>query len=133
MHVRPSARQIRKLSFAVKNSPTKVAVIWFDACERLQVKALCPLCDVRTRWGSTKCMLDRALLYKAVVNEVCKDKMLHQYEIEDMEWEALANLRDLLKVRTIFSGRVCVGVGRGRMVKGCTLLLRVVRSPLSRF
>jgi len=78
-------------------------------------------------------MLDCALLYKAVVNEVCKDKMLRQYEIEDTEWEALTNLRDLLKVRTVCSGCVCVGVGHGRMVEGCVLLLRVVRSPLSRF
>jgi len=109
-----SWHQIRKLSFAVKHSPTKVAILWSGACERLEMKPLRPLCDVRTRWGSTKRMLDRALEYKAVVNEVCQNKQLRQYEIDEPEWDALANLRDLLKVRTSHSGRVCVRRERGR-------------------
>jgi len=57
-------------------------------------------------------MLDRALLYRAVIDEVCKDKQLRQYEIEETEWAALANLRDLLKVHTVQSVRVGVGVVR---------------------
>ena len=123
--------QIRKLSFAVKHSPMKVAVLWFDACKRLDVKLLWPLCDVQTRWGSTKHMLDRALAYKAVIDEVCQDKTLRQYEIEETEWDALTNLRDLLKVCTVHLGRVCVGVGQGRMLEHRALLLRGVRSLFS--
>jgi len=62
-------------------------------------------------------MLDRALAYKTIVNEVCKDRQLRQYEIEKTEWDALENLRDLLKVRTVYSGRVCVGVLYRHMVE----------------
>ena len=31
-------RQLRQFSFAVKNSPTVVAVLWINACKRLDVK-----------------------------------------------------------------------------------------------
>jgi len=81
-------RTHRHALFAVKNSPTKATMIWFNVCKKLKVKPLWRLCDVRMRWGLTKHILVCVLLYKAVVNEVCKDKILLQYVIEDMEWDA---------------------------------------------
>jgi len=118
--------QIRKPSFAVKHSPTKVVVLWFDVCKQLGVKLLCSLCNVRACWGLTERMLDCTLAYKAVIDEVCKDKTLCQYEIEKTEWDVLANLWDLLKVRTVHLGHVCVGVGHRRMLEHCAMLLHAV-------
>lgn len=99
--------QIRKLSYTIKNSPTKADVLWTAACDRLGMEKLRPLCDVRTRWGSTKRMLDRALAYKSVVNEVCRNKLLRQYEIKEEQWDALENLRDLMKVCPFVLSRLC--------------------------
>ena len=102
-----SEPQIRKLSYTITNSPTKVDVLWTAACDRLGLEKLRLFGDEPTRWGSTKRMLDRALAYKSVVNEVCRNKLLRQYEIEEAQWDALENLRDLMKVCPFVLSRLC--------------------------
>ncbi|KAG6805630.1 hypothetical protein H0H92_014680 [Tricholoma furcatifolium] len=49
--------QLRKISFAVKNSSTLILPEWYKVLERLNLSARMLPRDVRTRWNSTYEML----------------------------------------------------------------------------
>ena len=61
--------------------------------------------DVRTRWNLTYDMLDFAYEYKDALNKITalREMKLRDYEIEPEDWEVVKQLRDLLKVGTVFS------------------------------
>jgi len=58
--------------------------------------------DVRTHWNSMFNMLEYALNHRKAIDEAmqCHDLGLRKLEISDYEWELMAQLYDVLKVRT---------------------------------
>ena len=60
--------------------------------------------DVTTRWNSTYYMLDFAVQYRAAIDSLAgtRDLALRKYELVSAEWKIAEELRDVLKVSTLF-------------------------------
>jgi len=95
-----NSTQIRKLTYAIKNSSTIALPQWHRIVENLGLEPCILPRDTRTRWNATYEMLNVAYQYKKAINKITdmRDMKLHQYEIEGHEWELVWQLRDLLKV-----------------------------------
>jgi len=92
--------KIHKLSFAIVHSTTITLPAWHAACvTHGQHVHLIP-CDVKTRWNSTYDMLTVAFDYHLIINNVTGNKTLklHQYELNDGDWEVVKDLLQVLKV-----------------------------------
>lgn len=61
-----------------------------------------PILDVVTRWNSTMYMLQRALEFRGVIDELCSAPgypiIYHQYRLTTEDWEIIAKVCDWLKV-----------------------------------
>jgi hypothetical protein len=102
--------QLRKASHAIKNSTTIILPEWWAILDRMATactsKAQKPLSkrmmprDVATRWNYTFEMLSFAYTYRDAYNELTgnRDMKMRKYEIEDVEWEIVKQLADVLKV-----------------------------------
>ncbi|KAI1783384.1 hypothetical protein LXA43DRAFT_903690 [Ganoderma leucocontextum] len=98
------ASQIRTLSFKIINSTTKLLPAWKATCvgckkpERLMPR------DVRTRWNSTYDMLDFAVGYSKVIDNMTASKSngLRRYELSRDEWKVAKQLRNHFKDATSY-------------------------------
>ena len=102
--------QLQKLAYAVKNSTTIILPEWFSILERLaeayEEAGKDPLSarmmprDVSTRWNATFDMLNFAVEYREVIDEITGNmKMkLRQFELTDEEWVIAKQLSEVLKV-----------------------------------
>lgn len=99
--------QLRKFSYAVKNSTTILLPKWKDVItqlasdptrKKLSVRMM-PR-DVSTRWNSTYEMLKFAYTYRPAIDKLTgdRDMKLRDYELLESEWEIVKQLRDCLKV-----------------------------------
>ncbi|KAF9340130.1 hypothetical protein BGX26_009101, partial [Mortierella sp. AD094] len=59
-------------------------------------QGLSPLLDVRTRWGSSHTMLERAFECKAAYCSVLLDDNLTECILNEVEWRRLSTLKELL-------------------------------------
>ena len=93
--------QIRTVAFKIINSSTRLLPEWKRLCEEegLPIRLLSR--DVRTRWNSTFDMLDFAVWYCAVVDEMTAKagNGLRAYELDETVWAMLWQVQEILKVR----------------------------------
>lgn len=63
--------------------------------------------DIATHWNYTYEMLSFAYTYRDAYNELTgnRDMKMRKYEIEDVEWEIVKQLADVLKVSRLISSR----------------------------
>jgi hypothetical protein len=92
--------KIQKLSFTIIHSTTITLPIWCAACVAHSQPACLLLCDVKTCWNSTFDMLTAAFEYHIVIDNVTGNKALklHQYKLDNGEWEVIKDLLQVLKV-----------------------------------
>jgi hypothetical protein len=66
--------------------------------------------DVATHWNYTFEMLSFAYTYRDAYNELTsnQDMKMRKYEIEDLEWEIVKQLADVLKVYSHYFSSVVV-------------------------
>ncbi|RXW14793.1 hypothetical protein EST38_g11056 [Candolleomyces aberdarensis] len=101
--------KLRKLAYAIKNSPTIILPRWKAAI--LEVASEEPekdrklmfrmmLRDVPTRWNSSYDMLKLSYLYWCAIDRLTsrRDLGVRKYELTDDEWVIVKQLRDTLKV-----------------------------------
>jgi hypothetical protein len=93
--------QLRKFSFALLRSTTRLLPEWFKALETLEMAVRKMPRDVATRWNSTFLMLDFALSYRTAIDQMAANKNndLRKYELTADDWRLATQLRDSLKVR----------------------------------
>ena len=98
LHVHP---QIRTLSFKIINSSTKLLPAWKAVCAEKDLPVRLLPRDVRTRWNSTYDMLNFAIEYQDVVNQMTMrpENGLRTYELTGEAWTVLRQLSKVLKVR----------------------------------
>ena len=95
--------QLRKVTFAIKNSTTILLPQWFSIlCDLNVAEKMIPR-DVATRWNSTFDMLDFAVEHITAINTITADRdmKLRQYELSESDWAIARQLRDVLKVHSI--------------------------------
>ena len=78
--------------------------------------------DVVTRWNSTYEMLEFALEYRKVIDEILEDREMRKYELEEEEWDLVQQLCDILEV-CCFPRLVSVGTHIFPAIQGCNLVL----------
>lgn len=95
MHV-----EIRKISFAVKNSSTLALPEWNEILRRKNLAPRMIPRDVKTRWNSTYDMLDIALQYRAAIDDLTANRKfsLRDYEMNPEDWKIAAQLCKVLQV-----------------------------------
>src|ERR1700722_17502532 len=91
--------QLCKMSFAIVHSMTILLPVWFEILDRLKLTVKKMLRDVATWWNSTVDMIEFAIVYQQAIDDMTGDKTssLHQYELNDEEWE-IADQLHILKV-----------------------------------
>ncbi|KAJ7140229.1 hypothetical protein C8R43DRAFT_892792, partial [Mycena crocata] len=91
--------QLRKIVMKIPKSPTVILPLWRDTCLDMNLKPVLIPRDVSTRWNSTHDMLKIALQYREVVDVIVDHKKagLRKFELEDEEWDSLADLFKVLK------------------------------------
>jgi hypothetical protein len=106
--------QLRKLAYAIKRSTTILLPRWNEILHELATataltdKKPLPVRimprDVSTRWNSTYEMLKFAYSYREAIDKITGERAmkLRDYELLESEWETVKQLRDSLKVRTIY-------------------------------
>lgn len=96
--------QLRKLSFAIIRSPTKLLPAWYRALLELGFKDAKMPRDVATRWNSTYILLEFCLKHRVVIVKLTNDRRngLRACEMEEAEWVLVEQLRDVLKVSRSF-------------------------------
>jgi len=92
--------QVRKVTYAVKNSSTNLLPKWKRFCRQVGLKESILPRDVKTRWNSSFDMLDAALAYRDVYALITglKETGLRDYELEEEDWKLVKEIRDVLAV-----------------------------------
>jgi exoribonuclease II len=95
---------LRKVAFAIKNSTTILLPEWFSILHDLNTTERMMPRDVTTRWNSTFDMLDFAVEHITAINTITanRDMKLRQYELSEGDWAIARQLRDVLKVCSLF-------------------------------
>ncbi|KIL55138.1 hypothetical protein M378DRAFT_18219, partial [Amanita muscaria Koide BX008] len=109
----PACRVLTKLckvSFAIKNSSTKLLPHWRSICKEQGLAEHVMPRDVRTRWNSTYDMLAFAVDYQVVLDKITDERSsnLQDYELDKKEWRLAGELRDILSIfkdATLFFSR----------------------------
>lgn len=93
-------QQLRKMAFKILHSTTKLLPAWDAYLKEFKFAIHRMPRDVSTRWNSTFDMLDFALSYRKVIDAVSADREmeLRQFELSELEWKIVGQLRDVLKV-----------------------------------
>jgi hypothetical protein len=96
--------QLRKFSYAVKNSSTILLPEWYQTLTSQNLAHRIMPRDVSTRWNSTYDMLEFAVNYRGAIDTMAAhhDLNLWKYELEPVEWKIAKELRDVLKVCVLF-------------------------------
>ena len=105
-----SVHKIQQLSRKVFHSPT-IRTELSKLCVANGIPDRVLIRAVPTRWNSVAEMLGRALSLRSVLPDLCdmaqfnrrNSVRLRRYDLEDAEWDLLAKLYPLLKVRLHFS------------------------------
>ena len=75
--------------------------VWHKACiaKGLPVR-LIPR-DVKMRWNSVYDMLEMAIMYRSVIDDITANKVLklRNFELDDEDWQIVSDLLRVLKVR----------------------------------
>ncbi|KIM54646.1 hypothetical protein SCLCIDRAFT_136364, partial [Scleroderma citrinum Foug A] len=89
-----------KLAFKVIHSTTSVLPAWDAACAEKGLKPKHIPRDVSTHWNSAFDMLDVAVRYNQVIENIMDKRKLAlgKYAIDEHEWELLKQLHKVLKV-----------------------------------
>ena len=92
--------QLRKLSYAIKNSPTIVLPRWYEILKEQGLKSRMMPCDESTCWNSTYDMLDFADDYQKALDIITGDRNmdLRRFVMSPGEWVVAKQLREVLKV-----------------------------------
>jgi hypothetical protein len=91
---------LRKLAYKIVNSSTLLLPAWKKLLHELKEdEKLMP----RTRWNSTFLMLDFALRYRKPLDLLSgeRDNGLRDFELKEVEWKIVKQLRDVLKVTVV--------------------------------
>jgi hypothetical protein len=93
--------QLRRVSFAIKNSSTIALPQWYKVLESLSLKPRMMPRDVSTRWNSTFDMLEFAVEYHDALNMMTDDRdmKLRKFELSKKEWGMASELCKVLQVR----------------------------------
>lgn len=88
------------MAFKILHSTTKLLPAWDAYLKEFKFAIHRMPRDVSTRWNSTFDMLDFALSYRKVIDAVSADREmeLRQFELSELEWKIVGQLRDVLKV-----------------------------------
>ncbi|KIL55363.1 hypothetical protein M378DRAFT_90997, partial [Amanita muscaria Koide BX008] len=99
--------QLRKISYAIKFSSTRLLPHWRAICQEQRLKARIMPRDVKTRWNSTCNMLAFAVEYQHVIDQIAgeRESNLREYELQGREWAVAKELRDVLEDATLFFSR----------------------------
>ena len=91
---------ICKLSFAIVHSTTIALPAWHEACATHSLHVRLIPRDVKTQWNSTYDMLNVAMEYRKVINDITANKSLklQQYELNDEGWDIIRDLLCVLKI-----------------------------------
>ncbi|TFY76101.1 hypothetical protein EWM64_g7913 [Hericium alpestre] len=92
--------KLRKVSYKIVHSTTKLLPAWKKTLSDLKMNERVMPRDVSTRWNSTYDMLDFALEYKRALRAVVGDMALglDAYELSVHEWNIAQQLRDVLNI-----------------------------------
>ncbi|KAJ6525555.1 hypothetical protein DFH09DRAFT_936571, partial [Mycena vulgaris] len=95
--VKETISKLRELSFTIIHSSTKHLPVWRSKCNAAGVRERIMPRDVATRWNSTHNMLEFAVNYSAVIDDMTggRDNPLRKFELTLAEWRIA---RDLVKV-----------------------------------
>ncbi|KAF5338266.1 hypothetical protein D9611_014612 [Ephemerocybe angulata] len=109
--VRLVLTKLRKLAYAIKNSPTIILPKWFSIIRELadmepekrkKLSLRMMPRDVATRWNSTYDMVKFCWIYRKAIDRITEMRQLdlRKYEIseDEDEWNIVKELRDNLKV-----------------------------------
>ncbi len=93
--------QLRKISIAIKKSPTKLQPKWTKILADLGLKKRKIPRDVATRWNSTYDMLAFAVEYKKAIKTLVQDidSKLTACQLSKQEWGFVSELTTALNVR----------------------------------
>ncbi|PPQ97931.1 hypothetical protein CVT26_002951 [Gymnopilus dilepis] len=102
--------ELRKFSFAVKNSTTILLPEWYRTLKSLRLAERIMLHDVSTCWNSTYDMLEFSIKYQLAIDRMtaARDLNLCKYELVSVEWRIAGELHDVLKIfkdATLFFSR----------------------------
>jgi hypothetical protein len=96
--------QLRKIASSTLHSTTKCLPTWFEIVKKLKLPKKTLLRDVQTQWNSTYIMLCVAYKYRKAIDgltSVCEMEMW-QYELSRADFEKVKELRDVLRVRSVY-------------------------------
>ncbi|PIL28879.1 hypothetical protein GSI_08925 [Ganoderma sinense ZZ0214-1] len=93
--------KLRKFSFKIVNSSTKLLPAWRTVTADLKLPNRLLPRDVRTRWNSTYDMLVESLIFRPAIDKMSdpeEEYGLGAYRLKKKEWTLLEQLADVLKV-----------------------------------
>ncbi|KAF8582564.1 hypothetical protein K439DRAFT_1350889 [Ramaria rubella] len=95
--------KLRKITFKIVNSPTKLLPAWHGVLHELKLAVRMMPHDVSTWWNSTYDMLVFALEYQKALKAMTGDLDLglETYELTVQEWRIAEQLCDILQVHHI--------------------------------
>ena len=95
--------QLRKLSFTIIHSSTKLLLAWKQLLKLLKLAIKVMPRDVATRWNSTYILLEFASIYREAIDKFTSDRdnEVRNLELSVEEWEIDKELQQVLKVRAL--------------------------------
>lgn len=95
-----SVTQLRKTTFAIKNSSTIILPRWYEVLDELGLDARMMPRDVSTRWNSTYDMLRFAVDYRVAIDTITAERTMKlcDFELGKEEWKVAKELCEVLKV-----------------------------------
>ncbi|EMD37570.1 hypothetical protein CERSUDRAFT_49675, partial [Gelatoporia subvermispora B] len=98
---------LRKLSYAIINSPTLLLPAWFVILSVEGLKRRKMPRDVSTHWNSTYKMLQFTMEYRKAVDSITMDRThnLRKFELSNGDWEIVQQLCSIFNDATFFFSR----------------------------
>ncbi|KAF9108009.1 hypothetical protein BGX30_008675, partial [Mortierella sp. GBA39] len=107
MSVKRALVKLRNGVRAIRGSPMRLEKFKLMTTPVGKKQGLAPLLNVRTRWGSTYTMIQRAVQCKDAYNSVLIDLDLTDYVLDELEWRQLGALMDLLRLFDQLTTQMC--------------------------